>query len=212
MLSTNGGLSFSTSLGTTSNDGTHTINFPAGIKSTSARLMIKAVGNIYYDVSDENFDLDSDRIVPSAPVQTSVTSTDGGAVVSFSPGEDNGVPITSYVASCSAPDSNEVTSSSTSPAQPFDENSPYSSLLVFQNEVTIQESGLQIPVDISHSYRGDVILELSSPSGTSVSLKTNNGSDSGVDVVGTFPTTLAPVESLSITSLARAQRALGPYR
>lgn len=195
-LSTDNGQTFNTSLGTTTNDGSHTVNFPSGIQSSNARLMIKAVDNIYYDVSDAKFELDSDRIVPPAPVSTSITATDSGAVINFSPGEDNGVPITSYGAVCSAPDTSETYSASTSPAQDFDENTPYSSLLVFSDEVTIQAGGLQVPVDISHTYRGDVVLSLSSPGGSTVSLKSNNGSDEGVDVVGTYPTTLAPVDSL----------------
>ena len=196
LLSTDGGQTFNTSLGVTANDGSHTVNFPAGVQSSTARLMIKALGNIYYDVTDSNFDLDSDRIVPSAPTATSVAATDGGAVISFSPGADNGVPITSYEASCSTPDSSETYSASTSPAQPFDETTPYTSLLVFSDAVTIQPGGLQVPVNISHTYRGDVVLSLMSPAGATVPLKAESGSDDGVDVIGTFPTSLAPVQSL----------------
>ena len=107
-LSTDNGQTFNTSLGTTANDGSHTVNFPSGIQSSNARLMIKAVDNIYYDVSDAKFELDSDRIVPPAPVSTSITATDGGAVIDFSPGEDNGVPISSFEAVCSAPDTSET--------------------------------------------------------------------------------------------------------
>ena len=195
-LSTDNGQTFNTSLGTTANDGSHTVNFPSGIQSSNARLMIKAKGNIYYDVSDAKFDLDSDRIVPPAPVSTSISATDGGAVINFSPGEDNGVTVSSYEGVCTAPDNSETLSASTSPAQDFDETTPYSSLLVFPDEVIIQAGGLQLPVDISHTYRGDVVLSLSSPAGTEVSLKSNNGSDSAPDVIGIYPTTLAPLESL----------------
>ena len=107
LLSTDGGQSFDTSLGVTANDGSHTVEFPAGIKSLNARLMIKAVDNIFYDVSDDNFDLDADRIVPSAPVSTSIEAINGGAVISFSPGAANGAVITGYSATCTLPDTEE---------------------------------------------------------------------------------------------------------
>ena len=78
--------------------------------------------------------------------------------------------------------------------------------------MTIQAGGLQVPVDISHTYRGDVVLSLSSPGGSTVSLKSNSGSDEGVDVVGTYPTTLAPVDSLDALAGESAKGVLGLCR
>lgn len=54
LLSLNGGASFSTLVGSTPNDGSETITFNAPVTS-QARIMIQAVGNIFYDVSDNNF-------------------------------------------------------------------------------------------------------------------------------------------------------------
>ena len=48
--------------------------------------MIRAKDNIFYDVSDANFTLDSDKPVPPAPTGTTLTLTDGGVSISLRPG------------------------------------------------------------------------------------------------------------------------------
>ena len=73
LLSIDGGATFDRSLGTTANDGFEVITFPSGITTNSARLMLRAVNNIFYDVSDDDFVLKSDRLVPPAP--TSLVAT-----------------------------------------------------------------------------------------------------------------------------------------
>ena len=196
LLSTDGGQSFDTSLGVTANDGSHTVEFPAGIKSLNARLMIKAVDNIFYDVSDGNFDLDADRIVPSAPVSTSIEAINGGAVISFSPGAANGAVITEYSATCTLPDTEESSSYSASPDEYFDEFTPITSQLEIDETIDIQPGGLRVTVDITHSYRGDIVLSLVSPAETRVQLLSADGGDNSRDLEGTYPTTLAPEESL----------------
>jgi subtilisin-like proprotein convertase family protein len=57
-------------------------------------------------------------------------------------------------------------------------------------------AGLNVDVAITHTYRGDLIVELTSPLGTVVRLKTTDSLDSADDVVGNYPYTLAPFESL----------------
>lgn len=53
--STDGGNTFPTTLSaSTANDGTETVNIPAG-NTTTARIKVEAVGNIFYDMSDVNF-------------------------------------------------------------------------------------------------------------------------------------------------------------
>jgi glucose/arabinose dehydrogenase/subtilisin-like proprotein convertase family protein len=56
---------------------------------------------------------------------------------------------------------------------------------------------MQITVDIRHTWRGDLVLQLTSPAGTAITLFDVNDNDDGDNVQGTFPTTLVPNESLS---------------
>ena len=196
LLSTNGGISFDTSLGVTTNDGLASISFPSGIQTSSARIMIRAKDNIFYDVSDTNFELDSDKPVPPAPTSATLTPTDGGVSVSFTPGADNGVSVTSYSADCRTEDIVDEYSYSISPAVAIPDQGTIESTLEVDADITISEGGVKIPMDISHTYRGDIVLVLQSPTGTVVSLKNSLGSDSGQNVVGIFPDTLAPADSL----------------
>ena len=55
LLSTDGGLTFPTTLlASTPNDGTQTVSVPP-VTTTTARVKVQAVGNIFFDVSDANF-------------------------------------------------------------------------------------------------------------------------------------------------------------
>ena len=196
LLSTNGGVSFDTSLGLTDNDGLASVSFPGGIQSSSARIMIRAKDNIFYDVSDANFTLDSDKPVPPAPTDTTLTPLDGGVSIAFSPGLDNGVPVTSYEVICRTEDVVDEYAYSTAPAVAIPDQGSIDSVVSVDVDLTIQEGGVKVPVDITHTYRGDIVLTLQSPAGTVVNLKSSLGSDSGDDVVGVFPDSLAPDASL----------------
>ena len=65
-LSTDGGASYPTQISSTTNDGQHQITFPAGIQSSTARLMVRASNNIFFAVSDQNFSVDSTTTVDPA--------------------------------------------------------------------------------------------------------------------------------------------------
>lgn len=195
-LSTNGGVSFDTSLGVTDNDGLASVSFPGGIQSNSARIMIRAKDNIFYDVSNANFVLDSDKPVPPAPTGTTLIPTDGGVSIAFTPGLDNGVPVTSYEVVCATEDIVDEYAYSTAPAVAIPDQGTIDAVVSVDVDVTIQEDGVKIPVDITHTFRGDIVLSLQSPAGTVVNLKSSLGSDSGDDIVGVFPDSLAPDASL----------------
>ena len=55
-LSTDGGNTFPTVLAASmTNNGTALVTFPNGIITSTARIKVEAVGNIYFDISDANF-------------------------------------------------------------------------------------------------------------------------------------------------------------
>ena len=63
LLSTDGGLTFPTTLASAiANDGAQFVDLPAISTSSTARIRIEPVGNIFYDVSDVNFFIDAAAI------------------------------------------------------------------------------------------------------------------------------------------------------
>jgi hypothetical protein len=73
LLSTDGGQSFPTTLAAaTANDGSQSVTLPC-VNSTLARIRIEAVGNIFFDISDDDFEIQT-----LAPVVTA--SATGGSV------------------------------------------------------------------------------------------------------------------------------------
>ncbi|MFC5287031.1 proprotein convertase P-domain-containing protein [Actinokineospora guangxiensis] len=47
-------------------------------------------------------------------------------------------------------------------------------------------SGLQVGVDIKHTYRGDLVIDLVAPDGSLYRLKNSSGSDSADNVIATY--------------------------
>lgn len=73
LLSTDGGLTFSTVITSmTANDGSHEIVVP-NVQTTSARIKVEAVGNIFFDVSNANFTISA--IVPGVVAIESASTT-----------------------------------------------------------------------------------------------------------------------------------------
>ncbi|MEZ4789769.1 MAG: M12 family metallo-peptidase [Flavobacteriales bacterium] len=76
LLSTDGGLTYPTTIVTaTPNDGTQTITVP-NIATTTARIMVRANGNIFYDISNTNFTI----TVPSTPDYTMTVTSNTASV------------------------------------------------------------------------------------------------------------------------------------
>ncbi|WP_018690790.1 PKD domain-containing protein [Algicola sagamiensis] len=70
----------------------------------------------------------------------------------------------------------------------------YSALDIEKTGQTVKN--LRVDVHIKHPYRGDLAMKLKSPKGTEIFLAMSN-LDGKDNYIGTFPTTLTPVETLS---------------
>lgn len=87
LLSTDGGLSFSHSLATTVNDGSHTVTLP-NIDATAVRFQVRAVGNIFFDISDANLAITTNVNAPGAAIAESDGATSVGEVAAVGAASD----------------------------------------------------------------------------------------------------------------------------
>lgn len=205
-LSTDGGATFGASpFATTPNTGSTALLFPSDIDTSAARLMIKGQNNIFYDVSDADFALNSGQPPPPEPVFLAIQPIDGGANLYFSPGADNNSAVVSYSGSCSTESAVTTSSDEVSPGFEIDGSEVVTSTLGFAQSILIPEDGLEVSVDISHPWRGDLEIDLVSPSGTSVRLRSAAGNDDTPGLKGIFPTTLVPAESMGVFTGENAQ-------
>ena len=85
LLSTDGGASFTTLVSSTPNDGTQGVTIP-NVGTTQARILIQAVGNVFYDVSNVNF-----TITAVQPLQFGGSSRSSGPSLHVFPNPTSGL-------------------------------------------------------------------------------------------------------------------------
>ncbi|SEM57993.1 Por secretion system C-terminal sorting domain-containing protein [Chitinophaga rupis] len=75
-ISTDGGATFSTLVASTPNDGSEVITVP-NTPTTTARIKVEAVGNIFFDISNTNFTITSGSgcAAPSGLIASAITTT-----------------------------------------------------------------------------------------------------------------------------------------
>jgi hypothetical protein len=75
-ISTNGGTTFSTLVASTANDGTEAVTIP-NTPTTTARIKVEAVGNIFFDISNTNFTITSGSscVSPAGLTASAITAT-----------------------------------------------------------------------------------------------------------------------------------------
>ncbi|MCG2617106.1 M12 family metallo-peptidase [Terrimonas sp. NA20] len=71
-ISYDGGFTFQELVASTPNDGTHNVTLPANT-STTARIKVEAVGNIFFDISDVNFAITGPEFNFTTPAAVNVT-------------------------------------------------------------------------------------------------------------------------------------------
>lgn len=82
-ISTDGGNNFSTLVASTANDGSEAVTIP-NTPSTTARIKVEAVGNIFFDISNTNFTITTGSGCSSPGGLTSSSVTTTSATVSWS--------------------------------------------------------------------------------------------------------------------------------
>ena len=79
LLSTDGGLTFPHSLATTANDGSHFVTLP-NIDTPTVRFQVRAVGNIFFDISNANVTIAANAAAPGVSIVESGGGTSVGEV------------------------------------------------------------------------------------------------------------------------------------
>ena len=97
LLSTDGGISWTTIVAATPNDGTQAVTLP-NTPSNACRIMVKGSSHIFFDVSNTNFTItagSTDTVAPTAPTVTASGTTQTTTNLSWSGATDN-VAVTGY--------------------------------------------------------------------------------------------------------------------
>ncbi len=96
LLSTDSGSTWTSLVSSTPNDGTETITIPSNVKSDNCRIMIKALGNIFFNVNTTKFSIiEPDTTPPTAPTLSASKTTSVSTDLSFTGATDN-VVVSGY--------------------------------------------------------------------------------------------------------------------
>ena len=157
-LSTDGGQTFPTVLAaSTANDGSEAVTIPAG-QTTTARIKVEAVGNVFFDISNTNFSITGPAATPTpgatppptptpTPIPTATPTPSPCGVSTFT----NPAPITltDCPSGCAAPQ----------PASLYPSNITVSGVSGTVSKVTVTITGW------NHTFPGDNDMLLVGPGG-----------------------------------------------
>ena len=185
-LSTDGGATFSsTPFASVPNTGYARVTFPAGIQTSSARIMIRGSGNLFYDVTNADFALNSDAAAtPETPVPVawSLIPTNGGAELYFGEGSGTLGAAGLYEATCYG-QSSEFYDTAQDVGGALDADSPSQSATITLTATgSVPLAGLLLDLSIEHPYRGDLSVSITSPAGTTAVIKDSSSSDGADDI------------------------------
>ena len=159
LLSTDGGNTFPFTLAnSTSNDGSEVVTMP-NIQSSAARIKIEAVGNIYFDISNANFTINS--VVSTGSLQFSASAYNAGENDSSAT-----ITVTRLNGNTGAVSVNYATTAGGT-ATPGSDYTTTSGTLNFANGETSKSFTVPILNDLPPVFEGNetVNLTLSNPTG-----------------------------------------------
>ena len=136
---------------------------------------------------------------PTQPAIIAAKGVTGGVTLDFSASTttDALFPVVTHEAACTGP-SAEVTES---PASALLDNTPVTRTLTVSGYDPVSVlSDIEVDIDITHSDPTDLYITITTPQGTELVLWDTNLSSGSEDLIGTFPTTLMPIDSLSSVS------------
>ena len=147
--------------------------------------MIRGSGNLFYDVTNADFALNSDAAATPetpAPVAWSLIPTNGGAELYFGEGSGTLGAAGLYEATCYG-QSSEFYDTAQDVGGALDAESPSQSATITLTATgSVPLAGLLLDLSIEHPYRGDLSVSLTSPAGTTAVIKDSSSSDGADDI------------------------------
>jgi len=163
LLSIDGGNTFTTLLANTPNDGTQSITVPSeAVTINTCRIKVEAVGNVFFDISDNNFTITATTgpVIPTASFTSNLTSVCMGGSISFTD-QSAGLP-TAW--SWSFPGGTPSTATSQNPTVVYNTAGTYTVTLTASNLVGSNTSTVTNYVTVNASVAPAV--SISTPNAT----------------------------------------------